>query len=65
MRLIDEEDFTFEKQAEYLDKVFHDLLKEGIAISEIMDMPYAYVLDILEDKKKPKQEKSLLSTFGG
>lgn len=64
MRLVDD-DFTFEKQAEYLDKLFHDLIKEGMSISEIMDMPYSYILDILEEKQKPKKEKSLISAFSG
>lgn len=57
MRLVDD-DFTFEKQAEYLDKLFHDLIKEGMAIQEIMNMPYPYILDILEEKQKPKKERS-------
>lgn len=64
MRLVDD-DFTFEKQAEYLDKLFHDLIKEGMAIQEIMNMPYSYILDILEEKQKPKKEKSLISAFSG
>jgi hypothetical protein len=50
---------------EYLDILILDLLKEGKDINEILNMPYHFVLDILYEKSKPKQEKSLIAAFGG
>lgn len=41
------------------------MMKNGKDINEILDMPYNFVLDILREKNKPKQEKSLIAAFGG
>lgn len=59
------EDFTWKKQAEYADALVNDLVKNGMPVSEIIDMPYHYLIDIMEEKSKPKESKSLISAFGG
>lgn len=41
------------------------MMKEGKDINEILDMPYTFVLDILEKGNEPKEDKSLISAFGG
>ena len=33
-----------------MDLLVKDLIKEGMAVSEIMNMPYYYILEILNDK---------------
>ncbi|MGE6376615.1 phage tail assembly chaperone GT [Peribacillus muralis] len=48
-----------------MDILILDLLKEGRDINEILNMPYHFLLDIIREKNKPKQEKSLISAFGG
>ncbi|WP_411224954.1 phage tail assembly chaperone GT [Priestia filamentosa] len=40
-------------------------MKEGQDINKVLDMPYDYVLKILSEENKPKQEKSLIAAFGG
>lgn len=40
-------------------------MKEGKDINEVLDMPYHYVVQLLEDNQKPKEEKSLIAAFGG
>ncbi|WP_424580096.1 phage tail assembly chaperone GT [Virgibacillus halodenitrificans] len=42
-----------------------ELMKEGKDINEVLSMPFHYVVEILRDKNKPKQEKSLIAAFGG
>ncbi|WP_419721619.1 phage tail assembly chaperone GT [Peribacillus frigoritolerans] len=48
-----------------MDILILNLLKEDKDINEILNMPYHFLLDILNEKNKPKQEKSLISAFGG
>lgn len=48
-----------------MDKLILDLTKEGMSINEVMDMPFNFLLDILNEKSKPKEEKSLIAAFGG
>lgn len=60
-----DEDFSFSKQKEYMDKLILDLTREGMSINEVMDMPFNFLLDILNEKSKPKEEKSLIAAFGG
>ena len=59
-----DEDFKFEKQAEYADKLVDDLIKNGMPIQEIMNMPYNYLLQIMEDKHKPKESTSFFDLLG-
>ncbi|WP_179212605.1 phage tail assembly chaperone GT [Priestia aryabhattai] len=54
-----------EKQKEYLDKFILSLIKEGKDINEILAMPYHFVLEILRERNKPQQKKSLIAAFGG
>ncbi|MDM8098658.1 MULTISPECIES: phage tail assembly chaperone GT [Oceanobacillus] len=60
-----DEDFSPAKQKQYMDNLIHDLMKDGKDINEILNMPYNFVLDILAEKSKPKEEKSLIAAFGG
>lgn len=48
-----------------MDKLIFDMMKDGKDINEVLNMPYHFVLEILQEKNKPKQEKSLIATFGG
>ncbi len=58
-------DFTPEKQKEYLDKLILDLMENGKDINELLAMPYHFVIEILRERNKPKQVKSLIAAFGG
>lgn len=48
-----------------MDKLILDLMKDGKDINEILSMPYHFLIEILSEKNKPKQEKSLIAAFGG
>lgn len=50
---------------EYTDRVITELMKEGKDINEILNMPYHYIVQLLEDRQKPKEEKSIIAAFGG
>lgn len=60
-----DEDFSPAKQKEYLDKIILDLIKEGKDINEILNMPFHFMIEVLEEQNKPKYEKSLIAAFGG
>lgn len=40
-------------------------MKNGKDINEILDMPIHFVVELMKEKNKPKQEKSLIAAFGG
>ncbi|MEK4565186.1 hypothetical protein MKX54_10980 [Alkalihalobacillus sp. FSL R5-0424] len=40
-------------------------MKEGKDINEILAMPYHFVVAILSERNKPKEEKSLIAAFSG
>lgn len=40
-------------------------MKEGMNINEIMKMPFTFMLDLMKERNKPKEEKSIISAFGG
>jgi len=46
-------------------KLIQNLMKDGKDINEILNMPYSFVVDLLNERNKPKQEKSLIAAFGG
>lgn len=48
-----------------MDKITLDLLKEGKDINEVLAMPYDFVIQLLEDGRKPEEKKSLIAAFGG
>lgn len=48
-----------------MDKLVLDLTKEGKDINEVMEMPFHYFIEILGERNKPKQQKSLIAAFGG
>ena len=58
-------DFTAEKQKEYLDKIILNFMKGGKDINDVLDMPYHFVIELLRERNKPKETKSLISAFGG
>ena len=60
-----DEDFSLAKQAEYLDKLILDLMNNGKDINQILDMPFHFVVELMKEKNKPKEEKSLIAAFGG
>lgn len=41
------------------------MMKEGKDINEILNMPYHFMLEVLNEKNKPRQERSLIAAFGG
>lgn len=36
-----------------------------MSINEVMEMPFYFLVELLEERNKPKQEKSLIAAFGG
>ncbi|WP_432803470.1 phage tail assembly chaperone GT [Alkalihalophilus marmarensis] len=40
-------------------------MKEGKDVNEVLDMPFHFILEILEEKNRPKQETSLIAAFSG
>lgn len=58
-------DFTPEKQKEYLDKLILQFVEGGKDINEVLAMPYHFVVEILRERNKPKETKSLRAAFGG
>lgn len=42
------------------------MMKEsGKDINEILDMPFTFFMEVLEEESKPSKQKSLISAFGG
>lgn len=37
----------------------------GKDINEILDMPFGFFMEVLEEQNKPTKEQSLISAFGG
>ena len=60
-----DEDFSLAKQAEYLDKLILSMMNNGKDINQILDMPFHFVVELMKEKNKPKEEKSLIAAFGG
>lgn len=60
-----DEDFSPEKQKEYLDKLILDLMKQGKDINQILEMPFHFMIELLREKQQPKRETSLIAAFGG
>lgn len=42
-----------------------DLIKNGKDINEVLEMPFHFFIELLNEENKPKQEKSLIAAFGG
>ncbi|WP_373370401.1 phage tail assembly chaperone GT [Alkalicoccobacillus plakortidis] len=40
-------------------------MKDGKDINETLAMPYEFVVQILKERNKPKEEKSLIAAFSG
>jgi hypothetical protein len=40
-------------------------VKDGKDINEILAMPFHFLIEILQEKNKPRKEKSLIAAFGG
>ena len=36
-----------------------------MSINEVLDMPFSFFLEVLEEETKQKKEESLISAFGG
>ncbi|MBN6887026.1 phage gp16-like protein [Cytobacillus horneckiae] len=47
-----------------MDKLIMDLMKEGKDINEILNMPFHFMLEVLKEKHKPEQKRSLIAAFG-
>lgn len=50
---------------EYMKKMAVDWIESGRDINELMNMPFHFVIELLIERNKPKQEKSLIAAFGG
>ncbi|WP_445304401.1 phage tail assembly chaperone GT [Niallia sp. FSL W8-1348] len=48
-----------------MDALVLDLVKDGKDINEVLNMPFHFMLELLAEKNKPKQTKSLITAFGG
>ncbi|MGC4375930.1 hypothetical protein WD019_03160 [Fictibacillus sp. Mic-4] len=48
-----------------MDKLILSLVEEGKDINEILAMPYHFLVELLEERNKPRKEKSLIAAFGG
>ncbi|QYA42060.1 hypothetical protein KYI11_10740 [Macrococcoides bohemicum] len=47
-------------------KLIYNMMHEsGKDINEILDMPFSFFMEVVEEKNKPKKTKSLISAFGG
>ncbi|RWR06752.1 phage tail assembly chaperone GT [Siminovitchia fortis] len=55
-----DEDFSFSKQKEYLQKLILDLTKEGKDINEIMKTPFHFLIELLRERNKPKKVTSVM-----
>ncbi len=60
-----DEDFSPSKQKEYMDQLILRMMKDGKDINEILNMPFHFMVELMREKNKPKQEKSLIAAFGG
>lgn len=40
-------------------------MKDGMKINDIMDMPYGFMVNLMEEKAQKKEEKSLIAAFTG
>ena len=48
-----------------MDKLVKDLMKEGMSIQEILNMPYNYIVDILSEKvEQAKHSNSFFDLLG-
>lgn len=48
-----------------MDKLILDLIKDGMSVDDVMNMPFNFLVDIMKEKQKPEQKKSLIAAFGG
>ncbi|UBH07839.1 hypothetical protein LAU42_07105 [Macrococcus armenti] len=47
-------------------KLIYEMMSEsGKDINEILDMPFSFFMEIVEEKNKPKKTESLIAAFGG
>ena len=60
-----DEDFTPQKQKEYLDQIILGFMKQGKDVNEVLKMPLSFVLEILKEENKPEETDSLIAAFGG
>ncbi|MGS0667671.1 UPF0158 family protein [Staphylococcus arlettae] len=51
------EDFTFEKQSEYLDTLYKELMENGWKMPDIDNADIYQMLRIMNDKKKSKTKR--------
>jgi hypothetical protein len=59
-----DEDFTYEKQYEYMMDLVKTLSKEGRSVKEILDEPFHFLVELVaEDYKTVKKETSLIAAF--
>jgi len=40
-------------------------MKDGKDINEVLNMPFHFLMELLADRNKPKETKSLIAAFGG
>ena len=66
---IEEDDISITSYAEYkknIKSIITHLQKESdMTLNEILDMPFAFFMELVEEENKPKEKKSLISAFGG
>lgn len=48
-----------------MDQLILRMMKDGKDINEILKMPFHFMVELMREQNKPKQEKSLIAAFGG
>lgn len=61
---MDESDFSYAKQVEYMDKLVLEWMEEGKDVNEILDMPFHYVIEVLKEKHKEQFSGSFFDLLG-
>ncbi|MGW7930595.1 phage tail assembly chaperone GT [Staphylococcus xylosus] len=41
------------------------MVENGKDINEILDLPFSFLMEIIEDHNKPRKTESLVAAFGG
>lgn len=66
---VSEDDIKISSYADYknyLKNVVREIMKQSdMNINEILDMPFSFFMDIVEEENEPEEKDSLIKAFGG
>lgn len=57
--------YTAGQQKSNLDETIVNMMKSGKDINEILNTPYYFVAELMNDQDKKKESTSLIAAFGG